>query len=108
MQQSVQAVLGALAALLVGVVVVGALAMLIVVEGYYLVGFGTRLYWRCKESMRQLRGELEASRRSRRDQASRRPDRRSPPPPRHGHPDRDGGQGIEPPDSGEHPPSADE
>jgi hypothetical protein len=53
MQEAIQAILGAVAALLAGLVLIGALAMLIVVEGYYLVGFSTRLYWRWKESVRQ-------------------------------------------------------
>jgi hypothetical protein len=92
MQQSVQAILGALAALLVGLVVVGALAVLIVVEGYYLVGYGTRLYWRCKESMRQLRGEGGDSRRSQPDPAVPQPSRRSASRPRHVQPGRDGDQ----------------
>jgi hypothetical protein len=55
MHQTAQAIVGAVAALLAGVVVVGALAMLIVIEGYYPVGFWTRLYWRCKEGPRLAR-----------------------------------------------------
>jgi hypothetical protein len=56
MQQTIQAVLGAVAVFLAGVVVLGALAAVVLAEGYYLVGFGTRLYWRCKENLDQIRG----------------------------------------------------
>jgi hypothetical protein len=59
MQQTIQAILAAMAALLAGMAVVGALAVLILAEGYYIVGFGTRLYWRWKESMRQVHRDLQ-------------------------------------------------
>jgi hypothetical protein len=96
MQETVQAILGALAALLVGVVVIGALAVLIVVEGYHLVGFGTRLYWRCKESLRQFRSEAAAPMLPQHDQASRGLDRPSTPQPPRMPPDWDGGRGTPP------------
>jgi hypothetical protein len=59
MQQTIQTLIAAVAALLAGAVVVGALAVLLLAEGYYIVAFGTRLYWRCRESMRQVRWDLE-------------------------------------------------
>jgi hypothetical protein len=108
MQQTVQAFVGAMAVLLAGVAVVGALALLIAVEGYYLVSFGTRLYWRCKESLRHLRVELGTPPLSRRDQASRRTDRLSR---RQGHrtqADLDGRQGAVPPEDGNAKHSGDE
>jgi hypothetical protein len=55
MQQAIQAVLGAVAVFLAGVVVLGALAAVVLAEGYYLVGFATRLYWRCRENLDQIR-----------------------------------------------------
>jgi hypothetical protein len=74
MQETVQAFLGAVAVLLAGVLVVGALAMLVVAEAYYLAGFWIRLYWRCKECARQVRRDAEGGR-SGRDQPGRRVDR---------------------------------
>lgn len=66
MQQTIQAILGAVAAFLAGVVLIGALAVLIVAEGYYLIGFSTRLYWRWKESLRQARRDIQEGPLSRR------------------------------------------
>jgi hypothetical protein len=54
MQQTLQTIFGMIAILLAGMAVVGALAMLVVAEGYYLVRFWTRLYWRY-EALRQAR-----------------------------------------------------
>jgi hypothetical protein len=61
MQQTLQAVLGAVALVLAGVAVIGALAVLIVVEGYHLIGFSTRLYWRWRESLCQARRDAQES-----------------------------------------------
>jgi hypothetical protein len=75
MEDTVQAFVGVVAGLLAGVAVIGALAMLIVVESYYLAGFSTRLYWRCKESLRQVRRSAEPEVSSGRNQQGQQLDR---------------------------------
>jgi hypothetical protein len=57
MEQTVEGFLGAVVRLLTWALVVGLLAVLLVAEGYYLVGFWSRLYWRCRETLRQARRE---------------------------------------------------
>jgi hypothetical protein len=32
--------------------------VVVLAEGYYLVGFGTRLYWRWRENLEQIRRSL--------------------------------------------------
>jgi Na+/H+ antiporter NhaB len=57
MQQTIETVFGTVAVFLAGVVLVGALAVAVLAEGYYLVGFGIRLYSRCSEILHQIRSK---------------------------------------------------
>jgi hypothetical protein len=57
MQQTIETIFGTVAVFLAGAVLVGALAVVVLAEGYYLVGFGTRLYWRCREILHQIRSK---------------------------------------------------